>query len=337
MGSVSLVTIKQKLSSKSLQSAVSTVVNSMGSYIPVLNRFPLEEIESLLNSIAEKLQFVKYLKTRFLLLPNLVDVTCASKDFIIPEWNNESAHRTLYYMNQTRSCILIAEPPSYISLFDLISIIVSQVLGSPIILPIGSLFDCPEGFEIAVVNVLKLCSDKKEVESVNGSSNMVGKDILPQDARLVQFHPLRPFYSGEIVAWRSQHGEKLKYGRVSEDVRPPAGQAALYRFKIEVAPGVTEAFLSSQVFSFKSVSASSPLKETSVHDSPVLESSRSRVYFPESSGRGELNSQVQCVDFFFFLIRSIYLTCYMLRTFPTFSDEERGIFLTLNLQSLQVL
>ncbi|CAI8605288.1 unnamed protein product [Vicia faba] len=292
VGSVSLVTIKQKLSSKSLQSAVWTVVNSMGSYIPALNRFPLEEIESILNSIAEKLQFVKYLKTRFLLLPNLVDVTCASKDFIIPEWNNESAHQTLYYMNQTRSCILIAEPPSYISLFDLISIIVSQVLGSPIILPIGSLFDCPEGFENAVVNVLKLCSDKKEIESVNGSSNMVGKDLLPQDARLVQFHPLRPFYSGEIVAWRSQHGEKLKYGRVSEDVRPPAGQAALYRFKIEVAPGVTEAFLSSQVFSFKSVSASSPLKETSMHDSPVLASNSSRVDFPESSGRRELNSQV---------------------------------------------
>lgn len=290
VGSVSLVTIKQKLSSKSLQSAVWTVVNSMGSYIPALKSFSLEAIESLLNSTAKKLQFVKYLKTRFLLLPNLVDVTRAAKDFIIPEWENESSHQTLYYMNQSRSCILIAEPPTYISLFDLISIIVSQVLGSPIMLPIGSLFDCPEGYEIAVVNVLKLCSDKKEVEPMNGISNIVGKELLPQDARLVQFHPLRPFYSGEIVAWRSQHGEKLKYGRVSEDVRPPAGQAALYRFNIEVAPGVTQAFLSSQVFSFKSVSASSPLKETLVHDSPI--SNRSRVEFPESSGRGETNSQV---------------------------------------------
>lgn len=296
MGSVSLVTIKQKLSSKSLQSAVWTVVNSMGSYIPALKSFSLEAIESLLNSTAKKLQFVKYLKTRFLLLPNLVDVTRAAKDFIIPEWENESSRQTLYYMNQSRSCILIAEPPTYISLFDLISIIVSQVLGSPIILPIGSLFDCPEGYEIAVVNVLKLCSDKKEVEPMNGVSNIVGKELLPQDARLVQFHPLRPFYSGEIVAWRSQNGEKLKYGRVSEDVRPPAGQAALYRFNIEVAPGVTQAFLSSQVFSFKSVSASSPLKETLVHDSPI--SNRSRVEFPESSGRGETNSQVQHFDLF---------------------------------------
>ena len=285
------MTIKQKLSSKSLQTAVWSVVNSMSSYIPAFNSFSLDTIEFLLNSTAEKLQFVKCLKTKFLLLPNLVVVTRAGKDFIIPEWKNDSAHQTLYFMNQSRSRILVAEPPTYISLFDLIAIIVSQVLGSPIILPIGSLFGCPEGSEIAVVNVLKLCSDKKEVEPVNGSSNMVGKEILPQDARLVQFHPLRPFYSGEIVAWRPQHGEKLKYGKVSEDVRPSAGQA-LYRLKIEVSPGDTQSFLSSHVFSFKSVSASSPLKESLVHESHVLGSNRPHVDFPESSGRGESYSQV---------------------------------------------
>nr|KYP37061.1 Sacsin [Cajanus cajan] len=292
--SVLLVTIKQKLTSKSLQTAVWIIANSMGSYIPAFNSFSLDTIEYLLNSAAEKLQFVKCLKTKFLLLPNLVDVTRAGKDFTIPEWENDSAHQTLYFMNQSRSCILVAEPPTYVSLFDLIAIIVSQVLGSPIILPIGSLFGCPEGAEIAVVNVLKLCSDKKEVEPINGSSNMVGKEILPQDARLVQFHPLRPFYSGEIVAWRSQHGEKLKYGKVSEDVRPSAGQA-LYRIKIEVAPGDTQIFLSSQVFSFRSVSASSPLKESLVRDSPVLSSNGPQVDFPESSGRGESYSQVQPV------------------------------------------
>ncbi|XP_014490933.1 uncharacterized protein LOC106753623 isoform X1 [Vigna radiata var. radiata] len=295
LGSVLLVTLKQKLSSKSLQTAVWTIVKSMGSYIPAFNSFSLDTIECLLNSTAEKMQFVKCLKTKFLLLPNLVDVTRAGKDFTIPGWKNDSAHQTLYFLNQSRSCILVAEPPTYISLFDLIAIIVSQVLGSPIILPVGPLFGCPEGSEIAVVNVLKLCSDKKEVEPINGSSNMVGKEILPQDARLVQFHPLRPFYSGEIVAWRSQQGEKLKYGRVWEDVRPSAGQA-LYRIKIEVAQGDTQSFLSSQVFSFKSVSASSPLKETLVHDSPLLSSNIPNVDFPESSsGSGKSYSQVQPV------------------------------------------
>ncbi|KAK7310408.1 hypothetical protein RJT34_07912 [Clitoria ternatea] len=296
LGSVSLETIRQKLSSKSLQTAVWTIINSMDSYVPAFKGFSLDAIGRLLNSTAEKLQFVKSLETKFLLLPNLIDVTRASKDFIIPEWKNDFSHQTLYFMSRSRSCILVAEPPTYVSLFDLIAILVSQVLSSPIILPIGSLFDSPEGSEIAIVNVLKLCSDKKEVEPINGSSNLVGKEILPQDARLVQFHPLRPFYSGEIVAWRSQHGEKLKYGKVSEDVRASAGQA-LYKLKIEVAPGVTQVSLSSQVFSFKSVSTSSSLKETLADDSPVAGGimPHADAEFPESSGRGESCPQVRPV------------------------------------------
>ncbi|TXG69797.1 hypothetical protein EZV62_004732 [Acer yangbiense] len=53
------------------------------------------------------------------------------------------------------------------------------------------------------------------------SASLVGKEILAKDALQVQFHPLRPFYKGEIVAWRIQNGEKkLKYGRVPDDVRP---------------------------------------------------------------------------------------------------------------------
>lgn len=290
MGSVSLVTIKQKLSSRSLHVAVWTVVSSMSSYIPAVN-IALDTIQSLLESTAEKLQFVKNLKTRFLLLPKLVNITRADKDLILPEWKSESAHQTLYFVNQSRSCILIAEPPTYISIFDLMAIVVSQVLGSPTVLPIGSLFVCPEGSESSVVNVLKLCSDKKEVDPISGGSNLVGKEIIPQDARLVQFHPLRPFYSGEIVAWRSQNGEKLKYGKIPEDVRPSAGQA-LYKFKIEIAPGVTEVLLSSQVFSFKSIAAGSPLSETLVDDSPVGGSSRHHVEEPESSRRGENSSKV---------------------------------------------
>ncbi|KAI4356900.1 hypothetical protein L6164_000883 [Bauhinia variegata] len=294
MGSVSLPTIKQKLTGRSLQAAVWTVVNSMGSYIPAMNNLAMDTIKSLLNSTAEKLQFVKHLKTRFLLLPNLVDVTRATKDFIIPEWHGQSVHQTLYFVNQSRSCILVAEPPTYISVFDLIAIVVSQVLGSPTVLPIGPLFVCPEGSEIAVVNVLKLCFDKKEVDLVSGSSTLVGKEILAQDARLVQLHPLRPFYSSEMVAWRSQNGEKLKYGRVPEDVRPMSGQA-LYRFKVEIAPGVIELLLSSQVFSFKSVAAGRPRPEpeTLVDDSPSTSGSKPLVEVPETSRRGKSSSQVQ--------------------------------------------
>lgn len=315
MASVSLVTIKQKLSSRSLQFAVWTVVDSMGSYIPSVNNLPLDTIQSLLKSTAEKLQFVKNLKTRFLLLPKLVDITRVDKDFIIPDWKGESSHQTLYFVNQSRSCILVAEPPTYISIFDLIAIVVSQVLGFPTVLPIGSLFVCPEGSEISIVNVLKLCSDKKEVESISGSNNLVGKEILPQDTRLVQFHPLRPFYSGEIVAWRSQNGEKLKYGKVPEDVRPSAGQT-LYRFKVEIAPGVTQVLLSSQVFSFKSIAASTPLSETLVDDSLVASSNRPHVEVSESSGRGKSSSsQVQLSE-----LATVNIICFTMICLFDFSN-----------------
>lgn len=56
------------------------------------------------------------------------------------------------------------------------------------------------------------------------------------------------------MAWKTgKEGEKLRYGRVPEDVRPSAGQA-LYRFPVETSAGETCMLLSSQVYSFKSVS-----------------------------------------------------------------------------------
>jgi len=69
---------------------------------------------------------------------------------------------------------------------------------------------------------------------------------------------LRPFYAGEVIAWRSdsEEGLKLKYGKVPEDVRPSAGQA-LYRLKVETARGEIEILLSSNVLSFRSMEAGS--------------------------------------------------------------------------------
>ncbi|PRQ41414.1 putative transcription factor C2H2 family [Rosa chinensis] len=286
IGSVPIVAIREKLLSKSLQSAVWTVVNSMASYIPAIKHLTVETIQNLLESVAEKLQFVKCLHTRFLLLPHSVDITHAAKDSIIPEWVNGSMHQTLYFINRTNTCILVSEPPPYISVFDVIAIVVSLVLGSPTPLPIGSLFVCPGGSETAIVDLLKLCSDKQEMEATSGSNGLVGKELLPQDVHQVQFHPLRPFYAGEIVAWRSQNGEKLKYGRVPEDVRPSAGQA-LYRFKVETSLGFMQPLLSSHVFSFKGVAMGSETLPVSMDDVRTMDHSRTRIDMPETSGSGK--------------------------------------------------
>lgn len=292
IGAVSVGLIKEKLLSRSFQNAVWNVVNSMVNYIHANKNLDLEAVKELLKSIAERLQFVKCLRTRFLLLPNSINITRPAKDSIIPEWEDGSHHRALYFIKQSKTCILVAEPPAYISVFDAIAIVVSQILGSPIPLPIGSLLFCPEGTETAIIDILKLCSEKKENEKFTGISSLVGKEILPQDALQIQLHPLRPFYAGEVVAWRFQSGEKLKYGRVPEDVRPSAGQA-LYRFRVETAPGITQSLLSSQVLSFRSISIDGGPFSTNLEDSSrmVIDSGVS-VEIPESSERGKIRSQV---------------------------------------------
>ncbi|XVE66342.1 hypothetical protein DITRI_Ditri08aG0072500 [Diplodiscus trichospermus] len=291
IGSVPLAAIREKLLSRSFQAAVWTLVNSIAGYIPEINNMALETVQSSLESVADKLQFVKCLYTCFWLLSRSLDITFVSKNSVIPGWEDGSRHQTLYFVNQSQSRILVAEPPAYVSVLDVVSTVISQVLGSPIPLPIGSLFSCPEGSEAAIVDVLKLRSDKRE-ETEGTSNNLMGKEILPQDALQVQLHPLRPFYKGEIVAWRTQNGEKLKYGRVPEDVRPSAGQA-VYRFRVETAPGMTESLLSSQVFSFRSVSTGIGNNASSAilpEDNRAITDNKTQSEMPESSERGRRKS-----------------------------------------------
>ncbi|KAF6146849.1 hypothetical protein GIB67_018502 [Kingdonia uniflora] len=121
-----------------------------------------------------------------MLLPKSLDNTRAPKGSVIPEWENEPRHRTLYFVNQSQPCVIIAEPPLYVSVLDVLAVVVSQVLGSPIYLPIGSLLSRPEGSKKRIFGSLKLGSYRSEI----------GND-----------------------------GDKLKYGRVPGDIRPSAGQA----------------------------------------------------------------------------------------------------------------
>ncbi|KAM7270495.1 hypothetical protein ACFE04_029709 [Oxalis oulophora] len=285
IGQVSLAMLREKLSSKPLQSAIWTLMNNVDGFVPAVHNLSLESIQKSLESISEMLQFVRHIHTRFLMLPKYINITLISKESSCPEWGPTSQHRTLYFVDRSKSLILIAEPPTYISVLDVISVVVSQVLGSPIPLPIGSLFSCPQGSETLIADMLKLSSGSKQTETKSGS--LVGKEILAQDARQVQFLPLRPFYKGEIVAWRSQNGEKLKYGCVPEDVRPSAGQA-LYRFKVETSPGVVEHLLSSQVFSFRNISlGNESASETLLEGIDTASVSGSQNMVPESSDRGK--------------------------------------------------
>ncbi|XP_060192900.1 uncharacterized protein LOC132622327 isoform X2 [Lycium barbarum] len=256
IGSVPIEAIRHKLLSRPFQAAIWTVVSSMASNVPGIGHATLEDIQSSLKLVAEKLKFVQCLHTRFVLLPKSLDITRVRQESMFPEWKDTSRHRALYFVEPSKASVLIAEPPAYVSIADVIAIAVSRVLDFPIPLPMGSLFLCPEGSETALVDILKLSSHMQALGCRSEKDCLLGRDILPQDALQVQFHPLRPFYAGEIVAWRQQNGEKLRYGRVLENVRPSSGQA-LYRFKVETSLGLVELLLSSHVFSFKSVTISS--------------------------------------------------------------------------------
>ncbi|XP_072965979.1 uncharacterized protein [Typha angustifolia] len=254
IGSISVNNIKHKLLSKSLQHAVLVLINSITNHFPSFEGLNFSQIQNFLEHMAEKLQFVQCLQTRFLLLPKLQNITRVVHESAIPEWQGNGRHRTTHFINRSKTCILVAEPPSFLTVYDGVAIAVSHVLGAPVVLPVGALFACPDGSEKEVLKILKLGSEIGVLNHDGRHNISLGKELLSQDAFQVQFLPLRPFYSGEVVAWKTgKEGEKLRYGRVPEDVRPSSGQA-LYRFSVETAPGEIQMLLSTQVFSFKSVS-----------------------------------------------------------------------------------
>ncbi|KAK4839604.1 hypothetical protein QYF36_023217 [Acer negundo] len=88
IGSVSLTTVREKLLSRSFLGAVWILANSIASYIPPINDLRLETIQNSLESVANKLQFVRCLHTRFLLLPKSIDITVSDKDSLTQECDN---------------------------------------------------------------------------------------------------------------------------------------------------------------------------------------------------------------------------------------------------------
>ena len=75
IGYVSAAAIKKKLLSRSFQVAVSKVFNTISSITNGSENVNFQRVQMSLESIAHRLQFVQRIYTRFLLLPNSVDIT----------------------------------------------------------------------------------------------------------------------------------------------------------------------------------------------------------------------------------------------------------------------
>ncbi|OAE21027.1 hypothetical protein AXG93_606s1120 [Marchantia polymorpha subsp. ruderalis] len=276
IGPVSRMSVAEKLRSRAFVEAAWGVVVEAGQTVPLLRQLSKEKIEQTLYSAADGLWFVRRLYTKFWLLPGRTDVTKrspqSSNSMSIDDFGDVSkdvGHRVYEFIDKNR--ILIAEPPDYVSLTDLLAVVVSRLLGSPSCLPISALLKSPLGMETAVKRVLRLGSSQIS-DGKHGhqqQSGVPGMNVIAPDKALVQFHPLRPFHAGEIVAWRSDgdgEAQLLRYGRVVEDVRASAGQA-LYRLQVETGEGQFRFLLSSQVFSFKATAAANGFV-TKVEDVP---------------------------------------------------------------------
>ncbi|PWA82439.1 Histidine kinase-like ATPase, ATP-binding domain-containing protein [Artemisia annua] len=253
IGSVSLAFIRLKLLSRPFQAAVSSVLYNFSSITSGSKNQDFSTLQRSLELVAERLKFVRCIYTRFWLLPKYLDITRTSKDSVIPEWESRSSTQgSLYYVDRSNTCMIIAEPPGYVSVTDIIALVVSHVLGSPVPLPIGPLFLCPQNSETAIVNILKLSSAERMMSTVGRGTDFLGRDVLPGDAVKLVSDPTRPFCKGEIVAWKSKNGGPLKYGRIPEDVIRPLPEQPFYTLRLESSPGKSETVLSSHVFSFKS-------------------------------------------------------------------------------------
>lgn len=133
----------------------------------------------------------------------------------------------------------------------------------------------------------------------------MGCPLTAADRALLRLRPLRHYAAGELVAVKrhppaaaaglpsgqaaaaaaearaaaaqagaaaqqqQQDGaaDSLVYGRVAVDAAPAKGQAA-YRLSVEVAPGVYETLLSTQVFCFQSGAQGAPPAASASHHEP---------------------------------------------------------------------
>ncbi|KAI5066266.1 hypothetical protein GOP47_0018890 [Adiantum capillus-veneris] len=269
-GNISKAHIIEKLKSESFQDAVWTLLQDFSREMPSLEPLAQHEVARRLLWSAENLHCVKHLRTQFLTVSGKVDITREKRVDLPAEVN----HSTYEFIDKQNGRIILAEPPDYVMMSEILSVMVSKVLGSPACLPLSGLFNVTVGTECRYLEIMRLrpYQDKymkPRLDSYQGIAP--GDELSRSDAAQVQVHPLRPYYSGEIVAWCSDFAPdtKLKYGIIVEDVRAPSGQA-IYYLPVEICPGRIESLLSSNVFSFKSVLTGNKFQSLPkhIHSSP---------------------------------------------------------------------
>ncbi|EFJ19830.1 hypothetical protein SELMODRAFT_152901 [Selaginella moellendorffii] len=238
LGEYSLSAVKAQLGSNAFACSVQSLRGP--------HQITEQHILDTLQAACEKLKFVRRLRTKFLLVPSLKDITRAGQ------------HQAFLFISRSQTTLLVAEPPTFIALPDLLAVLVSRLLECSVSLPLGPFFKTGVGDKLdQVARIIATGSEADRQGRDGGVEALLGSSVAPVDARALQFCPLRPFYSGEVVGWhRDGQQSQIKYGRVVEDIRAPAGQP-LFRIHVETSPGQVEILSSSNILSFKSTGGGS--------------------------------------------------------------------------------
>lgn len=273
IGDFTRSSIAERLRSSPFAEAMWAVVQEASDGIPALKlAMSKEKLVKTLGFAADGLLFVRRLYTRFLMLPARADVTRRHKKpaaTVSVMDDEDMGHRVFEYVDKEKSRILIAVPSQGVALPDLLAVVLSRLIGSPVSLPVGALFTAPEGSDLSALHVLRLglTANNSAAKNSMANSGVLGMELVGADAAVVQCHPLRPFHAGEIVAWRPDEQGGLRYGRVLYDVRASAGQA-MYRLEVETGSNEIRLLLSSQVLSFKgmAMAAASAVSEDNAQE-----------------------------------------------------------------------
>ncbi|MCO5547273.1 hypothetical protein L7F22_000720 [Adiantum nelumboides] len=142
-GNISKAQIIEKLKSASFQDAVWTLLQDFSREMPSVEPLAKQEVARKLLWSAENLDCVKQLRTRFYIVNGKVDITKEKRAGV---GSPAEAYQSNYeFIDKQNGRIILAEPPDYLMISEIISVMISKVLGSPACLPLSGLFNVAVG------------------------------------------------------------------------------------------------------------------------------------------------------------------------------------------------
>jgi hypothetical protein len=144
-----------------------------------------------------KITCVQALQTRFIFKPTNTDVTAQSEG-------------SLSFVDESKKVIFVAQLPNLVTLEQILSIDLCNILKIRTALPLSSILTCRRPSDvIPTLQYLKMIGNY----SAEIGRGEPGQLLTAGDKQLIKYSPLHYFLPDEIVAWQDAQGQ-LRYGIV---------------------------------------------------------------------------------------------------------------------------